>query len=219
MTTWTTLRRLACGALVFAASATAALAAEGAGRPATTAAPAVWRTVALGTYRSVNVLREALDTTQCGLAEPTASAGPRTPRCVLGESAAEAIGRPAFSLSRTRSEINLAVVTVSQLGFPEGASLADVYARARQIGLELCPAEVGPLLRLQYLDQPLGEFLHVAMKPIAAYGGGLVDFTLANTGAGLTLLGGDGRPDLVMHPGVRFVFVRPVQVARPGIAE
>src|SRR5262245_14802962 len=94
MTTWTTLRRLACGALVFAASATAALAAEGAGRPATTAAPAVWRTVALGTYRSVNVLREALDTTQCGLAEPTASAGPRTPRCVLGESAAEAIGRP-----------------------------------------------------------------------------------------------------------------------------
>ena len=35
----------------------------------------------------------------------------------------------------------------------------------------LCPAEVGPELRLHYRNQPVGEALNIAMKPIATYGG------------------------------------------------
>ena len=139
----------------------------------------VWKTITLGTYRDVNALREHLDSRHCGL-DKTADGirdraarvrGTMTPlQCALGDSAAELIGRPAFTLSKTRTEVTLVVLSVSELGFKdEGATMKEIYARAQQLGLELCPAEVGPQLRLQYLDQPLGEFLHIAMKPIATY--------------------------------------------------
>jgi hypothetical protein len=96
------------------------------------------------------------------------------------------------------------------LGFGEdGATVQEIYARALQIGLELCPAEVGPILRLNYLDQPVGEFLNIAMRPIARYDGELVDLTVGNGGAGLLLIGGDGEPGLVLAGRIRFVFVRP----------
>ena len=49
-------------------------------------------------------------------------------------------------------------------------------------------------MRLQYLDQPLGEFLRIAMTPVARYTGELVDFTVGNGGAGLVLVGGNGDP-------------------------
>jgi hypothetical protein len=184
----------------------------------------VWKTITLGTYRDVNALREHLDSRHCGLDE-TAHGSPgqaaRVPgtmaplQCGLGDSAAEIIGRPAFTLSKTRTDVNLVLVSVSELGFKDkGATMADIYARAQQLGLELCPAEVGPQLRLQYLDQPLGEFLHIAMKPIATYGGDLVDLTVGNGGASLLLIGGDVRSDSTWHSSIRFVFVRPARVAQ-----
>ena len=90
------------------------------------------------------------------------------------------------------------------------AQRSAIFTPARfEVGLELCPEEVGPHLRLQYSNQPVGEFLHVAMKPQRTYDGDLVDFTLANSGAGLALLGGSARPELVISRNVRFVFVRP----------
>ena len=75
-------------------------------------------------------------------------------------------------------------------------------------GFELCPAEVGPALRLNYLDQPLGEFLHIAMRPVARYTGELVDFSVGNAGAGLILIGGDGHPEVMLSGAERFVFIR-----------
>ena len=62
-------------------------------------------------------------------------------------------------------------LSVFELGFGDEASLHDIYARAVALGFELCPAEVGPALRLNYLDQPPGDFLHIAMKPVAKYNG------------------------------------------------
>ena len=140
---------------------------------------------------------------------------PRRNRCLTmpssrGEAADEILGRPAFPYKQTRAQLDLAVVPIAELGFGEnGASVRDIYARALGIGLELCPAEVGPTLRLNYLDQPVGEFLDIATHPIARYNGELINFTVGNGGAGLLLIGGDGRPDLVLPGAVRFVFVRP----------
>ena len=42
----------------------------------------------------------------------------------------------------------------------------DILKKGQEMGLQLCPAEVGPQLRLQYDDQPRDESLFIAMKPI-----------------------------------------------------
>ena len=165
----------------------------------TTANIPIWRTVALGTYKTIDALRDALD----------------AERIQVGDRADEILGRPAFNLSKIRRDARLVVLAVSDLGFEEGASLADIYARARQLGFELCPAEVGPRLRLQYLNQPLGEFLHIAMAPIARYGGEPTDLTVANGGAGLILIAGDAHPDFIMPSTMRFVFIGPEAPQRP----
>jgi hypothetical protein len=161
----------------------------------------VWKQVTLGRHRGVNAVRTALDAA----------------RVRVGDRADEALGRPAFAFSTTPVTVDLIVLTPADLGFANGATLADVERRATQLGFELCPAEVGPLLRLAYLDQPIGEFLRVAMKPVATWGGTPVDLTVANGGTGPLLIGGESRPDLIFTSGVKFVFVRPQRIALPGV--
>ena len=55
---------------------------------------------------------------------------------------------------RDPEEIRLVVRDVGGLGFAEGATLPDVYAAARALGLSLCPADTGPYLRLAWKSQP-----------------------------------------------------------------
>ena len=47
-------------------------------------------------------------------------------------------------------------LTVRHLGFTHGATILELYAKAVALGLCLAPIELGPHLRLQYLDQPEG---------------------------------------------------------------
>lgn len=181
----------------------------------------VWKTVSLGAYTSVNMLLEALSSDDCGvdrkvaerpgLLHATPASQQLVPHCHLGESAGAIIGRPSFHLSRIKQEVDLVVLPLVELGFAvdEDVALEDIYDRAEMLGFELCPAEVGPLLRLQYLDQPDDESLHVAMQPIKTYGGEPTDLTVANGGVGLMLIGGDGRPNFTLPAVTRFIFVRP----------
>jgi hypothetical protein len=168
----------------------------------------IWKTIAVGGLKGVNATRAAMDTAPCPI--------------WVGDEADEILGRPAFPFNKKPFELDLVVLSVFELGFgdrasrndPElgasvEASLRDIYARAASLGFELCPAEVGPALRLNYLDQPLGEFLHIAMKPVARYSGESVNFTVGNGGAGLMLVGGSGYPDVKLPGATRFVFVRP----------
>jgi hypothetical protein len=118
------------------------------------------------------------------------------------------LNRIAFRQTDTR--LNLVLTTVSDLGFGSNrASLKDIYERALQLGLVLCPAEVGPALRLAYLDQPLGEYLHIAMEPIARFDGGATEFSVAKGLGGWLLNGDDVRDDRVLAGDTRLVFVQP----------
>jgi hypothetical protein len=105
--------------------------------------------------------------------------------------------------------VELFAVSAAELGFQTvTASLADIYARAQQLGFGLAAAEVAPQLRLQYFDQPIGEFLIIAMKPIKTWSGEPVILTVANGGAGLILIGQDGNADAEIPVASRFLFVR-----------
>jgi hypothetical protein len=168
----------------------------------------VWKTITVGGSKGVNAVRKAMETTPCPIE--------------IGDDADEILGRPAFPFIKKPVELDLVVLSVFELGFGDqdarndvmlGASvevsLHDIYARALSLGFELCPAEVGPALRLQYLDQPLGEFLQIAMNPVARYTGELIRFRVAKAGFGLLLLGSDGDPATTVPGAFRFVFVRP----------
>jgi hypothetical protein len=158
----------------------------------------VWKTITVGNFRSSFALVDALD-----------AAG-----CSIGDSAAEILARPAFTLGVTKRNVELFAVSAAALGFQTGtASLAEIYARAQQLGFGLAAAEIGPQLRLQYFDQPLDEFLVIAMAPIRTWNGEPVILTLANGGAGLTLIGQDGSADAQISVASRFLFVRPNETA------
>jgi hypothetical protein len=109
------------------------------------------------------------------------------------------------------------------LHVPSVAALATwkrVTLGTSQYGLALCPADLAPQQRLQYLDQPIGDGLEIAATPLATYEGDLVDFSLLNGGAGLLLVGGDARADGITSPRIRCVFVRrhaAVVSARPSL--
>src|SRR5262245_22478821 len=156
----------------------------------------IWRTITLGTYKGVDAYRDALDSA----------------RIKLGLSADEILGRPAFPYAKMKTDVKLAVLSAAELGVEsDESSLSDVYERARRVGLELCPAEVGLQLRLDYRNQPLGEALDIAMAPVATYSGDPTILTLANWGTGLILIGRDGRSESTVNRISRFVFALPTR--------
>ncbi|QIO37266.2 DUF1127 domain-containing protein [Bradyrhizobium sp. 1(2017)] len=158
----------------------------------------VWRKTTVGTFPDSVALRNALNARGCG----------------VGDLAGEIMARPAFTLSATKTDLELVTVSAAELGFQtEMVSLGQIHARAQQLGFGLAPAEIAPQLRLQYLDQPIGEFLIIGMDPIKTWKGQPVILTVANGGAGLILIGQDGRADVEMFVGSRFVFLRSNEAA------
>jgi uncharacterized protein YjiS (DUF1127 family) len=153
----------------------------------------VWKKITVGSFSDLLALRNALNKVGCG----------------IGDSAEEVLARPAFTLSATKADVELLAVSAAELGFQtETASLGQIYGRAKQLGFELAAAEIAPQLRLQYFDQPVGEFLIIGMEPIKTWKGEPVILTVANGGAGLILIGQDGRADAEISVTSRFLFVQ-----------
>jgi len=126
----------------------------------------------------------------------------------LSDWASDILGKPAFKVADEETEIDLVMVTVGELGFKKGARRDQIYERAKELGLELCPAEVGPQLRLQYQDQPDGEWIIVAMEPIIASGGDPDVFSVGCRDS-VWLHGGWGYPDRFWLAAFQWVFGRP----------
>lgn len=57
-----------------------------------------------------------------------------------------------FQLSRQEVEVSILVHSLADLGFAEGATYPQIILRAQQQGLQECPLELGPHLRLQYQE-------------------------------------------------------------------
>src|SRR5688572_26527241 len=62
-----------------------------------------------------------------------------------------------FTLLSESKVIEIASVSVVDLGFGAGATYEQLTARALESGLVECPLELGPHLRVQFLDQPEGS--------------------------------------------------------------
>lgn len=153
--------------------------------------PPVWRVLPLGHCRTAEAYCTSLGHAHVHLS-------------------AEAEGllhRPEFPFGSRKRTIELATVSVADLGFERGARFADIRARARALRLGFCPPEAGPALRLGYRDQPHGERLIVAMPAVGDPDDPLV-FSLDHDDDGLWLDVHDGHLDGFWRADDRFVFMR-----------
>jgi hypothetical protein len=151
-----------------------------------------WKTIKLGTgHQTADDFRKALK-----------KAG-----CRIGDWANDLLGKPAFTAATEETEVNLVNISVAELGFPNGATRKEIYEKAKELGLELCPAEVGPQLRLQYKDQPNGEWLLIGMEPITASDGDLEVFDVGRGDDGRWLFSLYGHPDYFWSGDSRWAFV------------
>lgn len=135
--------------------------------------------------------------------------------CKIGDYGNDVLEKPAFekSVAEKETEVELVNVSVEELGFKDGATRADIYKRAKELGLGLCPAEVGPQLRLKYKDQPKGEWVLIAMEPITGSNGYLHVFNVKRYDGGdddgvLCLNARNGDPDFSWGGDTRWVFLR-----------
>lgn len=159
---------------------------------ATTAFP-VWKTITIGGQNNIAAYRAALH-----------AGGYR-----VGDYASQLLDKTVVAESETTLE--LVRLTVGEMGFPRGASTAEIYAWAEAHGLKKCPAEVGPALRLAYADQPYGEWIRVGMEPIADSVGDLHVFLVGHGDHGRWLGTHWTDPTNQWHPGYVWVFLRSKQ--------
>ncbi|TAL50595.1 hypothetical protein EPN81_02400 [Patescibacteria group bacterium] len=107
---------------------------------------------------------------------------------------------------KSPEEITLIRLHVKDLGFPDGATTDQIYARAEELGLEFCPPEVGPQFRLQYANQPMDEYVYVGMKQIPDSDGGPSVFRVERDDGGSWLFSAWAKPADAWDADYQFVF-------------
>jgi len=136
--------------------------------------------------------------------------------------AAEALfGDERFTPERRPRVVEIACLSVADLGLAEGATYDRLAARALAAGLGPCPLELGPHLRLQFLDQAEGAVGPPATRHRAPPGSVTVasvplddrdetpkGFYLRCIEGVPWLRGYWARPDNVWHPEDLLVFAR-----------
>jgi hypothetical protein len=125
----------------------------------------------------------------------------------LGSYAANMIRHELFTTLAEPESCTLIDLSPADLGFTEEPTTTELFDPVRLLKwseanlddgwvLELCPAEVGPHLAIQYKDQPKGEVLWVAMERISASDGRPSVFSVGRNDDGeLWLLSGWAHPD------------------------
>ena len=155
--------------------------------------PKVWKRITLGTGIDADGYRKAI----------------KAKKMRIGDYANDILGKPEFTVVTEETEIDLVNVSVKELTGKNKAPLKEVFAQAMARGLQLCPNQVGPELRLQYEDQPEGEWLIIGMEPITDSDGYLKLFHVERHGDVLWLYAHYDFPDSPWHGSYRLVFVLP----------
>ena len=75
-----------------------------------------------------------------------------------------------FTTSESKYSLTIIELSVRNLGFPNGATMPQLFKQATDLGLELCPLELGPYIRLKYLDQPEGNIAASFQQNQAPFG-------------------------------------------------
>jgi hypothetical protein len=130
--------------------------------------------------------------------------------CQFGGFVRNLLGQKGFTVAAQEEEVDLVRCFVADFGFTESTCYDVICGRAIGMGLELCPEEVGPQLRLQYIDQPCGEGLLIAMIPIISSVPSVEVFVVQHqVGHGLWLSSDYGRSDYPRDPFEQVVFRLP----------
>lgn len=113
-----------------------------------------------------------------------------------------------FVTSAKTESLKLVRLKVGDLGFPKDKypTTDEIYKRIQELGLELCPPEVGPNYRLKYADQPMNEWIRIGMKQIADRDGNPSVFYVGRYVDGLWLSYDWAKPANEWFPDYEFVF-------------
>ncbi|KXK08872.1 MAG: hypothetical protein UZ21_OP11001000430 [Microgenomates bacterium OLB22] len=80
--------------------------------------------------------------------------------------AEDMINSPDFTTLPIPQTLHTVRLKVGDLGLSGNPTTGRVYRKMQELGLDLCPAEVGPHMRLATKDQPLGDYYWIVMKQI-----------------------------------------------------
>jgi hypothetical protein len=132
-----------------------------------------------------------------------------------------------FATADVPAVIETMELSVGDLGHTEGATIAEVFDSAAKRALSLCPLELAPHLRLQFMEQPEGYRGHpssehrappgsltIASQPLATDDGDLMGFYLRRISGVLWLRGYRSPAEHVWSAEDRFVFCRRRQATR-----
>ena len=128
---------------------------------------------------------------------------------IVSETADSMLKNADFTVSKEKENLTLIFLKVQGLGFSSDPTTEEIFKKAEELGLELCPAETGPQLRNQYLDQPTNEWFNIAMKPIINSDGGPNVFYLSRNDDGLWLNNFWAFPGDLWNPDGELVFRLP----------
>jgi len=112
-------------------------------------------------------------------------------------------------LVQEEETLMLRVASGRELCGNRNATIAEIFAAGRARGWKLCPPETAPALWEQYVDQPSGEWLRIAMEPIVGSDGVPRVFDVGCGGDGRWLRALNGHPTRMWCPDSLWVFLLP----------
>ncbi len=124
----------------------------------------------------------------------------------LSDYAENELDVPDFVTSKQSEEVDLIKLKVEDLGLGEAPTTDEIYNRIKELGLELCPPEVGPRYLLAHLDQAMGDWVAVGMKPVADQEGRHYVLNVGRSSDSLWLNDVWARPDFEWNPHYQFLF-------------